>query len=311
MARGWRMLDAWTFEGQVSGARGLLTFHAPDGSCDEIPAADVALVIIGPRTTLDSRALHYLAKHDVAMLRADWTGKPTAGLFSWSGHGRVAARHIAQARLSIPRKKNAWKQLVAAKIRGQSATLSPIDAPGTRHLARIAAEVRSGDPTNAEGTAARIYWRRLFADQRDFFRDRDRADSTNSKLNYGYMVLRGHGIRAVLNAGLSPPLGVFHSGRSNYFNLVDDLIEPFRPAIDSVVVTLGVDADLNQPDVRRALVAGASQPFTEDGRRIPAVLEDLAQQFGRYVEKDIDRLPVPHWSGVVEGVTEADDGEHE
>lgn len=72
-----------------------------------------------------------------------------------------------------------------------------------------------------------------------------------------------------------------------------------------------MDADLNQPDVRRALVAGASQPFTEDGRRIPAVLEDLAQQFGRYVEKDIDRLPVPHWSGVVEGVTEADDGEHE
>jgi CRISPR-associated protein Cas1 len=36
-------------------------------------------------------------------------------------------------------------------------------------------------------------------------------------------------------AGLLPAIGVHHASQLNSFNLADDLIEPFRPLVDSLV----------------------------------------------------------------------------
>ena len=97
--------------------------------------------------------------------------------------------------------------------------------------------------------------------------------------------------------GFNGSLGIFHRGRSNVFALADDLIEPFRPCIDDAVLGLPSDASPSDPDVKRALVAAATQRFNEDGLHVPAVVESFAQQFGRYVEGDIQRLDPPVWRG--------------
>ena len=102
----------------------------------------------------------------------------------------------------------------------------------------------------------------------------------NACLDYGYAVLRGHLMRAVLAAGLAPALGVFHRGRGNAFALADDLIEPFRPAIDEVALPLPATASPSDRDVKQLLVAAASQRFDADGHGIPAVAEALAQHLG-------------------------------
>lgn len=306
MARGWRVLDATSFEGVVGGSRGRITLTCESEDLRSVAAEEIAVLLIGGRTSVTAAAMHYVTKHDIALLIADWRGVPTAGFYPWAEHGRVAARHLAQADLSLPRKKNAWMQLIRAKMAGQAATLRSVDPQGAERLVGLAKRVRSGDPSNAEGTAARLYWPRLFAGGPRFRRDQDAPDDINALLNYGYIVLRGYGIRAALGAGLSPPLGLFHRGRANYFNLVDDLIEPFRPAVDAAVVALGPAATLADPDVKRSLVASASQPFTPDGLRIPSVLDDLAQQVGRYVEGDVDRLSVAVWTGPKDKGTRAD-----
>lgn len=294
MARGWRVLDATSFQGVVSGARGRLILTSAEGEANEVPAEEAALLLIGHGTSISSSVLHYLAKHDIALLGADWKSVPFAGFYPWNDHGRVAARHLAQANLSVPRRKRAWQQLVKAKIHGQAANLESVDPKGARRLRELAGRVRSGDPDNAEGTAARMYWPRLFYETW-FIRDQDSSDLFNASLNYGYMVLRGFGVRAVVAAGLSPPLGLFHRGRSNYFNLVDDLIEPFRPAIDHVVAGLSVGESIEDSATKHKLVSAASQPFLDDGRRIPTALEDLAQQLGRYVEGQNEHFSVPAW----------------
>jgi CRISPR/Cas system-associated endonuclease Cas1 len=82
--------------------------------------------------------------------------------------------------------------------------------------------------------------------QEGFHRDKDGGDRINSLLNYGYGILRGHGMRAVIGAGLIPSLGCFHSHRANPFNLVEDLIEPFRPMVDDVVRHLPARASLKK-----------------------------------------------------------------
>lgn len=295
MSRGWRVLDMTTLVGRVTTRRGQLLVQPQDGDEVAVPVADVALVLFGQKVSLGSGVVHYLAQHDVSALMCDWRGVPLAGFHAWSDHTRVGARQIAQAALTKPRKKNAWLQLIKAKILGQAATLAISDELTADYLFDLAGQVRSGDPQNLEAAAARWYWRYLFAD-RNFSREQTGTDNTNSMLNFGYGILRGLGIRAAAGAGLTPALGVFHSNRSNPFNLVEDLIEPFRPVVDACVLGLPAEGSLEHPAIKQALVATATTPVDSSGLSVGTALDDLAQQFGRYVEGDIDRLPVRVWT---------------
>lgn len=290
--------------GRVSTQRGQLTITPDKGEPTKVPAADLALVLLGPKVSLSGGVMHYLAQHDISALMCDWRGVPYAGFHTWSEHTRVGARHLAQVELTKPRQKNAWMQVVKAKVQGQAQTLALVDHRAARRLFRMAIEVRSGDPNNSEAAAARWYWRHLFA-QQSFSRNQDGEDNINSMLNYGYAILRGFGIRAVAGAGLSPTIGVFHRNRSNPFNLVEDLIEPFRPVVDAAVSYLGNNASLKNPQVKQALVSVISKPFNSSGMGVGSMLDDLAQQFGRYAEGDVSKLEVPGWSPV-EGWWEED-----
>ena len=50
--------------------------------------------------------------------------------------------------------------------------------------------------------------------------------------------MRGAIVRSIASSGLSPALGLFHANRFNPFNLADDIIEPFRAFVDSLVVEM-------------------------------------------------------------------------
>lgn len=297
MAEQWRVLDLCAFEGDLRAVRGGVAVCPDEGVSTVLPVAELAVVLIGMKVNLSAAVLHRLAEADVAVLFCDWRGIPEGGCYSWSDHGRVAARHRAQAEVSLPRKKNAWARLVRAKIEGQAAVLENLKIRGSGELLALADQVRSGDPGNVEAQAARLYWSRTLGRGVGRQPAAGQLIGANACLDYGYAVLRGHLMRAVLAAGLAPALGVFHRGRGNAFALADDLIEPFRPAIDEVALPLPATASPSDREVKQLLVAAASQRFDADGHGIPAVAEALAQAFGRYVEGDIDRLQVVSWQG--------------
>ena len=296
MSSQWRVLDFTSFEGKIHSDDGAIIVVNSDGVSQRVPVADVAVVLIGMKVSFSAAVIHRLTDKDIAVLFCDWRGVPESGAFSWSKHTRVGARHKAQLELSVPRRKNAWGRIVRSKIQGQAAVLRNLDKPGARELERIAGQVRSGDPSNLEGQAARIYWSKFSDTLGKRTPGIGALFGPNSCLDYGYAILRGHGIRAVLAAGLGPANGVFHRGRSNMFNLVDDLIEPFRPCSDEIAMFLPTDATPSDRSVKKRLVAAAMQTFNDDGS-VPRVLLDLAQQYGRYVEGDIEKLLVPSWQG--------------
>lgn len=293
----WRVIDLCGFEGELRSTRGGVEVCPEEGTSTIIPVAEVAVILVGMKVALSAAVLHRLAEADVAVLFCDWRGIPEGGCYSWSDHGRVAARHRAQAEVSLPRKKNAWARLVRAKIEGQASVLENLKIRGSGELLALADQVRSGDPGNVEAQAARLYWSRALGKGVGRQPAAGQLIGANACLDYGYSVLRGHLMRAVLAAGLAPALGVFHRGRGNAFALADDLIEPFRPAIDEVALQLPPTASPSDRPVKQLLVAAASQRFDGDGHGIPAVAEALAQAFGRYVEGDIDRLNVLSWQG--------------
>lgn len=290
MSTRWRVIDLVDFSGDIEVRRGRLVI----GGSEE-PLSDVACILTGSVTKWSGSIVALAAKYDVPILSCDWKGVPIAALSSWSDNTRIGARHQAQASLTIPRQKNAWMRIVRAKIRGQAQNLSAGSEKRDK-LERLAGEVRSGDPKNVEASAARTYWSGLF-DGEPFSRDKD-GTGRNILLNYGYAVMRGSVIRAISIAGLAPALGLWHRNRSNAFALADDLIEPFRPAVDWIVKSLPADALVADRATKVTLVGVLSQPIGKTGETVMTSITQLAQRYANYVEGEVDSLDVPLWDTI-------------
>jgi CRISPR-associated protein Cas1 len=137
---------------------------------------------------------------------------------------------------------------VKAKILNQAAVLERYGANEYKLLRNIATDVLSGDTSNREGMAARIYWSTLFGE--DFNRERF-GQWPNAALNYGYAILRACVARALAGSGLLPTLGIHHSNKYNSFVLADDIMEPYRPYVDAIVrFTIYNDENTNDAEVK-------------------------------------------------------------
>ncbi len=221
----------------------------------QVPCEDIGVVVVDhPQTTYTHSALTRLADCDAVVVVCGRDHLPTAILLPLADHSQVVWRLNDQLAASRPLCKRLWKQVVIAKVRAQAANLSE-DRPARRKLMALAGEVRSGDPTNIEAQAAKIYWANwLWAAEGDEitieqFRRNSEGTGLNSFLNYGYAILRASVARAIVVAGLQPSLGIHHRNRSNAFCLADDLMEPFRPLIDDRVREMhrAGHEQLNQP----------------------------------------------------------------
>lgn len=300
MQSAWRVVDCTEMDGSITYKRGRVVIDSRSAAIKpvEVSMAQTAVLLIGQKLYCSSAALFEMAQYGVSVMLCDWRGVPVAALHSWTDlPTTVTQRQLAQSRLSVPRRKNAWARLVQAKIRGQAACLDALKKEGGGILRGLAASVRSGDSSNIEGQAAREYWKRVFDEEEHFKRIPGQGVGRNAQLDYAYTVLRSFAVKAVISAGLAPPLGVNHHGRGNYFCLADDLIEPFRAAIDYRVARLDADACVSDRAVKRVLVGASNQSFDSSGLTIPSAMNDLAQQFGMYCEGQIERLHVPVYGG--------------
>lgn len=299
MAENWRVLDFTHFKGSLlfdKRQRKLLVIADETGETSEHSLTDVNVIFVGIGVKLSAGVPYHLAKSDVVTVFCDWKGLPVSSMYPWIDvHGRIAARQRAQAALSVPRTKNAWMRIVKAKINGQANVLNALGLPEAHRLHDIAASVRSGDPENREGLAARIYWNSLFGNEGFSRSPGAKSGGRNALLDYGYTVLRGHSMRAVLSAGLTPALGLYHKARSNAFALADDLIEPFRPVVDYCVVQFSANESVINTDTRTALLQACVSEFGDCEKAVPTMMIEFAQHYGQYVEGEVTYLEVPEF----------------
>ena len=198
-----------------------------------IPIRDVmALMVHGPGAMLSLNLADALAQASVPVVLCGANHAASTVLLPVSANYEQAIRVQAQASASLPTRKRLWAELVRQKVTAQAEALEDGGGPHAARLEALARGVRSGDPQNVEAQAARLYWSLLMGDE--FRRDRE-AEGLNAALNYGYAVLRAAMSRSVIAAGLSPAFGLHHRSRLNPFQLVDDLMEPFRPLVDRIV----------------------------------------------------------------------------
>ena len=293
MTTPWRIVDLTEFNGEIYAGQGHLKVGDQNAALD-----DVIAVLFGTKCLIHSSVFDRAAAYGVVLLHCNWAFEPLSATSTWSDNSRVAARQIAQANLEVPRQKNAWMRIVKAKIKGQAYNMRAIgDAKAFKYLFELAESTRSGDPANNEGQAARYYWRRIFSDT-SFRRLPGSKTPFNSQLNYGYTILRARVLRSILEAGLWPTMGIWHSNRSNTFALADDLIEPFRPAVDLIVRSTG-GRDMSR-ETKKDLAGVLELTLRSSEYTLSSEVTKFCQRFANYVEGKEKFLSVPVFGGEYE-----------
>ncbi len=219
---------------KLSAYRGFLRVEEGGDVIKDIPFNSIhAIIITAFNVVYTNNLLQKLCEENIPLIILGHNYVPSGMLLSYIGQNRQTEIQYLQIENKKPVEKKIWQAIIKEKIRNQSAVLELFHKENK--LKEIPKTVLSGDTSNREAYAARLYFKALFGEE--FVRDKEIA-GINSFLNYGYAILRSALARYVVAAGLNPSYGVGHYNKLNPFCLVDDLIEPFRPVIDCYVYRL-------------------------------------------------------------------------
>ena len=204
-----------------------------------VPIEDIGLIILdNPHINLTNALLMALNENNTAVISCDSSHLPYGLMLPMFAHHTFNEKLQFQIEASQPLMKNLWQQTVVAKIENQSALLRK-EGIDIKKMDFYLTEVKSGDPGNVEGRAAAYYWDNIFGGGM-FLRYRF-GEPPNNLLNYGYAVLRAIVARALIASGLFPSLGIHHRNKYNPYCLADDIMEPFRPFVDALVLDIAKD----------------------------------------------------------------------
>lgn len=240
-----------------------------------VPIEDIGVVVLEDRQiTITNVALDGLLQNNCAVITCDEKHMPAGMLLPLEGNTIQSERFANQIEASLPLKKQLWQQTVQAKIRNQASVLKRMSGVEVGCMLAWANDVKSGDSDNLEGRAAAYYWKNIFPSLPGFTRDRE-GEMPNNLLNYGYAIVRAVIARALVASGLLPTLGIHHHNRYNAFCLADDIMEPYRPYVDEMVINImksDIDYGELTPELKKQLLG---LPVTEviiGGQRSPLMV---------------------------------------
>jgi len=213
---------------------------------------DIGIVVLEhPQITLTHCLLSALPANQVVIVTCNDKYIPCGLLLPLEGNTLQQERFEARIEASKPLKKQLCQHTIQAKIRNQANLLTK-RSTDAKPLYRWAEMVKSGDSTNLEARAAATYWHNVMRDRtRDInarFLRGQHGEPPNNLLNYGYAILRATTARALVATGLPPTLGIHHANRYNAYCLADDIMEPYRPFVDELVLIM-LDSDMDTPEI--------------------------------------------------------------
>lgn len=203
-----------------------------------IPIEDIGIVVLdNSRITITHGLVDALLENGCALITCGQSHLPAGLMLPLFGHTLQNERFRHQLDSSVPLRKQLWQQTIQCKISNQASVLEYVTGENHGNMKAWAGKVKSGDTDNMEARAAAYYWKNLFPDNENFIRDRYEAEP-NNLLNYGYAILRAIIARALVASGLLPTLGIHHHNRYNAYCLADDIMEPYRPYVDRLVLDM-------------------------------------------------------------------------
>lgn len=208
-----------------------------------ISVEDIGVIVVdNKQITITSGLIEALLDNNVALITCDKSSLPVGLMLPLCGNTIQNERFRYQLSASLPLKKQLWQQTIRMKLHNQRRNLEYLYGRPFKNIEKWENEVKSGDPDNYEARAAVFYWKNIFIGNPNFIRCRE-GESPNNLLNYGYAILRAVIARSLVSSGLLPTLGIFHHNRYNAYCLADDIMEPYRPYVDRLVIDVMESVD--------------------------------------------------------------------
>lgn len=240
-----------------------------------IPIEDIGVVVLdNRRITITTGAMEAMLENNCAIITCDEKSMPVGLMLPLCGNTLQSERFRHQIDASLPLKKQLWQQTVRQKIINQATVLAYSTNRQAKNMQVWANNIKSGDSENMEARAAAFYWKNIFPELPNFVRGRE-GEPPNNLLNYGYAILRACVARGLVGSGLLPTLGIHHHNRYNAYCLADDIMEPYRPFVDRLVIEL-MQQNYNYSEITREfkarLLTIPSLDVIIDGKRSPLMI---------------------------------------
>lgn len=257
-----------------------------------VPVEDISHIFcIGANIRISTMALSKLAASKVALTTLDEKYLPTAIVLPFEGHARQARLMHLQVRISDDNRKCLWKQIVYKKIENQSRALSILGLNGADIVMKYATNITDESIDYHEALAAKDYF--------SFYHpglNRRIEEPVNSRLNYGYAVVRSAIARGLVATGFHPAFGIHHDNQLNAFNMADDLIEPWRPMVDLVAYNNISNSIMLSKTERYEIAHVLHNGCIMDGRKmtILSAIDMMCESLKKcYMEDEPNLLKVP------------------
>lgn len=269
-----------------------------------IPLDDISMIVMDNlSTTLSARLLCQLSEQGIGFMLCNQEHLPTGFYSSYDNHSRASKVIGYQIEKDMEFYNNIWKMIVEAKIHNQASAYERLfsDKEGADKILRFSTEVLSADKSNREAHAAKVYFNLLMGTS---FSRGNEDILLNSGLDYGYAVLRGYIARVCVGYGLNTQIGIHHKNEYNRFNLVDDLMEPFRPFVDIVAYNVMKDEEYFTREHRRQLVNILNKKIIYKNKKmyICNAIENYVEQFSAMIMERTDKLVFPDITNfIIEG----------
>ncbi len=228
----------------------------------KIHISEISVILIeNTRSSITTALLTRLSQEKIKVIFCDEKRNPCCELMSIYGCHDCSQRLKMQLIWKEEMKQLVWTAIVAEKIKNQLLLLQYHKLEQYQLLQKYIDELEFNDVTNREGHAAKVYFNALFG--MDFSRKDDVP--INAALNYGYSIVLSVFNREIVSNGYLSQLGLFHDNMFNQFNLSCDLMEPYRPVIDSEVKKLNF-ANFEK-DEKIALIKVLNKEILIDGKQ--------------------------------------------
>lgn len=199
-----------------------------------LPLEDVASIVVTSfSATAHSSLLLEAARFGVGLVFCQ-NFKPTSVLLPAN---RSTDTLLTRAQIELPQKAVArlWSTTIDAKCANQFAIAANMTSES--HALAAFYTVSKNPAAHKEAICAKLYWQ-FFSKACGagaFTRDR-KLPGLNCFLNYGYAVLLSAVLQKLFAVGIDPTFGIAHATRERSTPLAYDLMEPFRPLVDSRIL---------------------------------------------------------------------------
>lgn len=283
---------------------GQLEIASEDGVA-RIPIEDLNMIMVhGAGIRLSTMDLSILAAGKVAFMTLDEKYLPAAIVLPFEGHVRQSKLMHAQVGTSDSVCSYLWRQLIKRKISNQARVLSIMGIDEIGKISEYARELSDSNIDYLEARAAKEYFE-LYHEGLN----RRTEDPVNSRLNYGYAVVRSAIARSLVAAGFHPTFGIHHNSQLNPFNPADDLIEPYRAIVDLTVhKNIGSSLHLSKRE-RMEIAHVLHNACMIDGAKtnVMSAIDIMVESLKRIILNESDeelKLPIVLPIEYLEGITE-------